>query len=178
MRRWISVAPLVLLTSLATGCGGPAPSAGPEDPRRHTEVAGGFSFVPPDGWNIRPVPGLKFRAAVGPAAAGFAPNINVVDESFRGPLDTYVQGNLASMRQAFQQFRLLRREEFEAAGGLPGARVVSENEVNGRALRQTYYFFARGDTKFVITCTALAEGGDKLDPVFEASLRTFRFDGN
>jgi hypothetical protein len=152
----------------------PADQAG--DVRRHTEAAGGFSFVPPEGWAIRPFPGAKFKTAVGPAAAGFAPNINVVDESFSGSLDAYVKGNLDSMQRVFKQFRLLKQEEFKTSQGLQAARVIAENELNGRVLRNTYYFFPNGDTKFVVTCTALAEGGDKFDPVFEGSMHTFRFD--
>jgi len=35
-----------------------------------------------------------------------------------------------------------------------------------------------GGTKFTITCTALAEGGEKLDPIFETCMKTFRFDAN
>src|SRR5262249_42430659 len=46
-----------------------------------------------------------------------------------------------------------------------------------KLLRQNFYFFDKGKTKFVVTCTALAEGGEKLDPVFEGSRKTFRFGG-
>jgi hypothetical protein len=176
MKRWIGASPLVLLTFTA-GCAVRAPADAAGDPRRHVEPAGGFSFVPPEGWEVRPIPGLKFKAAFGPTSAGFTPNINVVDESFDGPLDAYVQGNIGAARRAFKQFRLLSQDEFNTSGDLRGARAVGENELNGMVLRQTYYFFAKGDTKFVVTCSAQADGGDKLDRVFEASMKTFRFDG-
>jgi hypothetical protein len=174
MKRALGVAPLVLLTSLAAGWGGQGPKA--EDGLRHEETAGGFSFVPPKGWTIREFPGLKFKIAAGPAAAGFAPNINVVDESFGGSLAEYVKLNLDTLPKVFQKSRVVNQGAFKTNAGLEGARAITENEQNGKLLRQTFYFFPRGDRQFVVTCSVLAEGGEKLDAVFEASMKTFRFD--
>lgn len=168
MRSLTHLAPCVLLTAFALGCGNdPVPG-------RHSEA--GFSFVPPPGWEVRPFPGLKFRAAVGPPAAGFAPNINIIDDVNPLPLDDYVQANLNGLRQMTQNFRLVRQEAFKTAEGLEGGRLIGENDQQGRRLRQTSYFFARGGTKYVVTCSALAEGGEQFDPVFEATMKTFRFD--
>ncbi len=154
----------------------PAVANKDQDARRHVEASAGFSFVPPTGWAARPVQGVKYKVVAGPAAAGFAPNINVVDESFPGPLAAYVNGNLAAMRQQLKGFRLLQQSDFKTTEGLAGARFTFENQQNGRMLRQTSYFFANGDRKFVVTCTALADGGDRLDAVFESSMKTFRFE--
>jgi hypothetical protein len=74
--------------------------------------------------------------------------------------------------------RELSQGEFTTAEGLRGARATFEHERDGRALRQTYYFFGKGARKFVVTCSALAGSGERLDPVFEASMKTFRFDGD
>jgi len=49
----------------------------PRKSQRHVETAGGFSFIPPDGWEMRSVPGRKFKAAIGPPTGGFSPNIVV-----------------------------------------------------------------------------------------------------
>src|SRR5439155_16416633 len=64
--------------------------------------------------------------------------------------------------------------EFITAAGIECLRVKFENEQNGFTFRQTQYFFANGNSKLVVTCTALAKGGESLDPVFEASMKTFR----
>jgi hypothetical protein len=32
-----------------------------DESRRHVDKAGGFSFIPPDTWTVRDVPGLKFK---------------------------------------------------------------------------------------------------------------------
>lgn len=200
MRCWIEVTLLVLLTFLTIGCRRhdspentadkrqqtePSPKRGiengkeaarAEERRRHTEAAGGFSFIPPEGWQVRDFPGRKFKIVVGPAAAGFAANINIVDESFDGSLEDYVKANLNALPKAFKKYRLLKQESFVTAVGLPGARAIVEDEQNNRLLRQAFYFFSKKNTKFTITCSALAEEGDEFAPVFEASMKTFRFD--
>jgi hypothetical protein len=183
MRRWIGMASLVLLasmmmylTSMMVCRGNQDPADQGEDSRRHAESGGRFSFIAPAGWRSQVFPGLKYKIVVGPAVAGFAPNINIVDESFTGSLDSYVEKNLANLRRVFTKFRLLKQDGFTTTDGLQGARMVVEDEQGGRMLRQSFYFFSRGETKFVVTCSALAESGDELAPVFEATMKTFRFD--
>jgi hypothetical protein len=130
-----------------------------EDPPRHIEAAGGFSFVPPQSWQVREIPGLKYKVVHGQPAAGFAPNINVVDEAFKGTLDAYVKQNVATLQRVFKKARILaEQEEFKTTAGLQGVRLMVENEQNARLLRQSFYFFAKGDTKYVVTCTTLAAG--------------------
>jgi hypothetical protein len=173
MKHLIGVVPFVFLTVV---CGDEASRNRAEDPRRHVEAAGGFSFVPPEDWKIRDFPGMKFKAAIGPSAAGFAPNITIVDELFSGSLDAYVKQNLAALQKAFRKFHLAQQDDFKTTAGEQGARLVTESEQQGRLLHQTFYIFGKGDTKFVITCSTLAEGGDKYDSVFETSIKTFRFE--
>lgn len=199
MRSWIGVALLVLLTFLAVGCRRHDPSdstgdsrrhselsteqgiekgkavVGTEERRRHTETAGGFSFIPPEGWKIRDFPGRKFKVVVGPANEGFAPNINIVDESFDGSLEDYVKANLNALPKVLKKYRFIKQDDFVTAAGLKGVRVIVESEQNSRLLRQSFYFFSKKNTKFVITCSASAEEGDKLAPVFDGSMKTFRF---
>jgi hypothetical protein len=148
----------------------------PEDPRRHSEVVGGFSFVPPDGWPIQTMPGVKFKVATGPAANGFAPNINIVDEPFNGSLDAYAQANLATLQRVLKQFRLLKEDKFTTAKGMRSLRMAVEHEFQGKPLHQTFYFFSNGAAKIVVTCSALPQDSDRLARVFETAMRTFRFD--
>ena len=124
---------------------------------------------------MRSLPGLKYKAAVGPAAQGFAPNINVVDEPFAGTLDDYVAGNIKTLSALVKDYRQIDKAPFVTTKGLEGVKLVTENRQKGAALRQTFYFFANGGTKFVVTGSCLAPDGEKLDKVFDTSLRTFRF---
>ena len=165
MKRLGAVA--LLLTIVCGGCRGKAR-------RQHYEKAGRFSYDPPETWQIVEFPGLKYRISHGPRQNEFAPNINVVDEAFAGPLADYVDANLENMEKFFVRLDILKREDFQTEDGQAGVRVITENEQQGRRLRQTFHFFGEGNRKYVATCTALAEGGEALDGVFEKSMKTFR----
>ena len=152
-------------------------AAQPQEGRRHTEKAGGFSFVVPEGWTVRDFPGLKYKIVVGPARDGFAANMNVVDEAFRGSIDDYLKATLASMKQVFKDVQIEENGPFETKSGSKGGRIVAKTHQGERFLRQTFYCFGDGATMYVVTCSALAEGGKELDPLFERAMKTFRLEG-
>ena len=168
MKRSITFASLLLaaLPLLAADVG-----------KRHHETAGGFSFCPPQGWTIQAFPGLKYSIASGPAANGFAPNVNVVDESADMSLPEYVDTSKRMLSKAFKGYKELGSREFKTTSGAKSTRLIIQSNQNGTQLRQTFYFFAgKGDKKFVVTCSALASGGEKFDEVFETTLKTFVLD--
>jgi hypothetical protein len=167
-----------VLTSIAIllcGCERKAPGTG-QPPRSFHEQAGGFSYEPPKDWQLMDFAGMKYRISHGPAANGFAPNINVVEEKFSGSLSKYVDLNLDTMKKAFPDLTILKREDFQTEDGADSIRLVTENKQQGKMLRQTFYFFANSSRKFVVTCSALADKGAALDVTFADSMRTFRFD--
>ena len=157
-------------------CAVPARADDSGEARRHVEPLGGFSFIPPDGWQVREFPGMKYKIAHGRPVDGFAPNINVVDEPFPGSLDEYAKANLVAMAKAFKDFRVISQETFETTSGEPGVRIIYEATQNGLLLRQSFHCFGKDDMKFVVTCSTLAEGGEKLDDAFKACINTFRFE--
>ncbi len=141
---------------------------------RHFEKAGGFSLRAPKGWQFRDFPGMKYQVTLGPASNSFSPNINVVDEAYRGPLKSYVDANLDSLNKIFVEFRLIERGAFLTSSGVSGERVVTTSLQHKNRLRQTFYFLPGVNGKyFVVTCSALAAGGEALDAVFEESIKTF-----
>ena len=161
------LAALLILGIACAGCDS-------KSPRNHYEKAGGFSYDPPDGWQTVEFPGQKYRVSRGPQENEFAPNINVVDESFSGTLTAYVDANLKNLKKLFANLRVLKREDFQTADGQEAIRVIAENKQHGWLLRQTFYFMGPSSRKYVVTCTTLAEGGENLDQVFEKSMKTFR----
>lgn len=145
------------------------------EPEWLIENEGGFMYRIPEGWVIKPVPGLKYRFAFGPTRSAFTPNINVVDEVFDGELSTYVDANLDTMKRIFQNFTVVVREPFYTTDGQIGVRLVIKNRQNNVDLKQTFYFFkAIGSRYFVATCTDLASNGDALDSTFFESMKTFK----
>ena len=140
----------------------------------HVEKAGGYSLQAPKGWEFREFPGMKYQIAFGPASNSFSPNINVVDEAYDGSLNSYVDANAKSVEPVFEQYSLIRREAFATKSGLKGERLVTTSLQYKNKLRQTFYILpGRKGKYFVVTCSALAAGGESLDAPFEESMRSF-----
>lgn len=138
------------------------------------EAAGEFSYTPPNGWRVTEIPGLKYRVAVTTPAQGFAPNINVVDESFSGTIQEDVRRNLEALQKGLPEFKSLGQSAFTTTSGLKGAKLVTQSRQQGRLLRQVIYFLpGRGDRKYVVTFSGLAEEGGKYDPQVDAAVKTF-----
>lgn len=190
MRRFLLLV-LVFCAALATGCG-PSPSAVPtptdmpvptaaptDDPDRHYEPEGGFSYVPPEGWEIvEPSTATAYKVARSQSGEGFAANLTMVDEAFTGALEEYVALSLDNMSEFFEGLQVISRDAFETDEGSSGIRVATENMQSGMALSQIFYFFDLGTKKLVVTCTRLAESSEEVDAACDASVRTFRFEGD
>jgi hypothetical protein len=143
-------------------------------PTQIVEAAGGFAYTVPQGWRTGNLQQVKYKIAYTTPVKGFAPNVNVVDESFKGSIQEYVQRNVAALEKQFSQFKNLGQSAFKTTSGLNGVKLVSEAEQQGNKLRQVFFFFpGKGDKKFVITFSALAEEGKKYDAKVEKSLKTF-----
>lgn len=121
-------------------------------------------------------PFSKFHVAMGTPESGFAPNINVVKETFPGTLDAYTQGNLEVMPKVFKKYRLIRQDSFQTSDGVDANRLLIENEQEGFVIRQIMYALSRDQTKIVVTCSALADDGEKFDNLFDQAAKSFRFE--
>lgn len=189
MRRLLLI--FVLGAALATGCGPspggtptpadtPTPPATPtENPDRHFEPAGGFSYIPPEGWEItEPSSATAYKVARSQSGEAFAANLTLIDEEFAGSLEEYVSLSLGNMGDFFEGLQEISRDTFELDEGSPGVRVATENVQSSLALHQIFYFFDLGSKKLVITCTRLSESGEEVDAVCDASVRTFRIEAD
>ncbi len=92
---------------------------GPREAGRHVESTGRFSYVPPPGWTMRDFPGLRYKIVHTTPVNGFAPNLNVTDEMFRGTVDTYADQNLAALKTALPGFKLLAAKNSRPRKGCP-----------------------------------------------------------
>jgi hypothetical protein len=182
VKRLLFLLILSLSVALTATCS-PAPDATPTpsvtatpSPDRHFEPSGGFSYVPPVGWEVTESSQIPYKVAIGPAEDGFAANITIVDEPFAGSLEEYVSASIKSMSEFFQGFQLVGQDEVTVEGGATGAKIVVENEQSERKLRQTFYILDAGEKMLVITCTRLSSSSEELDAVCEGSVQTFRFE--
>jgi len=191
---WLSSLMLLALVGCGGGGGGsnsgsntsggtPAPAPAPAAPaisaedeaRRVTDPVGKFSYIPPKGWEYTDFSGMKFKISRGAAADGFAPNINVVDEAYAGDMDSYLKANEVGVVKMLPKCVVLSKGDFSTHSGLQGKVMVVENEQYNMKLRQTFYIFGQGNMKYVITNSCLAKDGDKMAPLFEWSMKTFKF---
>lgn len=142
---------------------------------RYVEKAGGYSFKPPEGWNILEVPGQKYRIAAGAPKNGFSPNIVFADEAYAGPLPEYVALAEGLFVKLFKGYKKISMADFPTDSKAPAKRLVMENEQGGRHVRQICYFFDGTDGKKIAAFgTVLTEMGTGYDEAFDASLKTFR----
>jgi hypothetical protein len=134
-----------------------------------------FSYVPPEGWTVSDIPGLKFKVSRGEPANGFAPNIVIVDEAYNKSLEDYVKDNITTMEKLFQGQKILSQSDFTTSDGTRALKMVTERDDPQvkKTLRQTYYFFDAGNKKLVAACTRLAGNGDSVDSLFDAAMKTF-----
>ena len=73
-----------------------------------------------------------------------------------------------------QGVNVIKQDHFTTTEGPEGERVILESLAkDGKLLRQNIYFFADGESKFLIVCTTLVEGGEAFDRVLEDSMKTF-----
>lgn len=169
MKRILRSLPLgvLILTIFLMGCD--------SKPKRALyERAGGFSYDPPKGWKITEFPGAKYRVSLGTSESDFTANINVVDEKYSGTQDEYVATSIKNIGKLLADSSVIKQDNFQTDDNLSGVRVVFTDSQFGKSLRQTAYFFSNSNRRYVVTCTALKDGGERMDDVFAASMKTFR----
>jgi hypothetical protein len=148
----------------------------PAEPNRHYERAGGFSYVPVPGWQVRDFPGLKFKVVVGPPAQGFAPNLNFIPENSPLAIADYVDASINTLKAMFPNCRVLGKQPFTTDQGLQGFKLIEENKQGNFLLRQHQYIFGNGNQKIVITGSALVNAGAQFDAVMDGCAKSFRFE--
>jgi len=115
--------------------------------KRHVEPKGGFSFCPPDGWNIRDYPKEKFKIMLGPASDGFAPNLNVRElknlpqslQDVAAMVSKFYAGNPEGMGTSY--VGSFTQSEFTTFANQPGIKLAFQSVKEGVRLRSTMYFF-------------------------------------
>ena len=172
--KFLPAAAVLSLAALAPVSAAPAGHA-ETSAVRLSEPSGGFSYLPPAGWRIRTFPGAKYKISYTTPAHGFAPNLNVVDETAAVGLSDYVRASMSHMNLAYSQFRLLSQGAFSTSSGLHGIRVVCQGTLSSRTVRQIFYIFsAPSNRKIIVTASWLASDGDKYTQATDGAMKTFR----
>jgi hypothetical protein len=121
---------------------------------RHYETDGGFSYVPPKGWEFFEVPGFKYLGLMDSSPTGeVSSNVVFVDERYTGSLKNYVEEALKVAKQVNPKFEVLSVDEVVTDSGIHGISVVEKNEFNGLQMMQVQFMFDLGEKKLVMTYT-------------------------
>jgi hypothetical protein len=139
---------------------------------RVLEKASGFSYLLPEGWVSKTIPGYQHKFAIAPTSQGFAPNVNFVFEEFAGSLNDYVTASKSSLSKVFKNFKILFEARAPTKNAGEAIKLGLQNEQQGKLLFQAFYFVDAKTKKFVITCTTLPSQRAKLEPQCDALVKT------
>ena len=148
----------------------------PEPGQRYTQSDGGFSYIPPSGWEIVIYPNLKYMVARGPLLGSFPIYISFVDEASSSSLDDYVAESLSALTQANENAKIISQEEFITNAAQRGVKAIFENKQLDIQLIQVFYFFDTGAMKFVATYSRTANIGQENDILVDQCTKTFRIE--
>jgi hypothetical protein len=159
MKKWTGFFVFTLLLSLPMVCSA-------------EELGGGYSISPPDGWSVRDFPGSPYKGLFGTRADNFTPNINLQEENFSGPMDTYIQLSMNHLKKLMNA-KTISRSPFSAQNET-GVKLIAHTQLNDLQLTQTIYFFEKSSGKKVVAiATANRSAGSEYDPVFDGIMSTF-----
>jgi len=101
--------------------------------------------------------------------------MNVGADLFPGTLDEYLAHIVRAFRSGLESFVILAKSEFTTDVGQKGTKIIAQTESSGIKFYSSIYLFAgRNDQKFMITCSALIQGWDAYEKIFDTSIKTFK----
>jgi len=142
----------------------------------YTEKNAEFSISMPRGWQTMDL-NQKYLVVVGQTENGFTPNITFADEEYSGPISDYIDAVISILATFYADFNVLNRANFATDSGLQGGYITLQGRLNDVSVRQRMYTFPnREKTKvIVITGTAPLNNGERFDPTFNESVKTFKW---
>ena len=166
--RFVSAA--VFVAALAVFSLAPAAMA---QGSRIAEPAGGFSYVPPPGWQVQAMEGGKYKFCSFPSS-GLASTLGVIDADTSLPLTRYIQSVLADAKIHSSHLRVLSQGPFVTSLGLHGYRAVVEDVVLEKKARFVFLGLPlTGNRKLLVFAAWPAAQNVQLAPAIDQSLKTF-----
>ena len=137
------------------------------------DLGGGYSLNPPQNWIVKELPGSLYKGVFGVPVNNLTPNINIQEERYSGPMDTYVDLSLLAIEKLMKAEKISQNPF--SAQNIEGVKLVTHTEFNDFELTQTFYFFQNPQgQKVVVTATTGRDSGSQMDPVFDEIMRTFQ----
>jgi hypothetical protein len=147
---------------------------------QYSDTQAGFSYELPDDWILRTVGNKKFKVAFGRMSEGGPANIGIILNDCDKNLGLCLLRDLNDMgklyeKSGFTRFHVIDTHAFETVRQQVGIKGVIEcKRIDGKLLRQSFYYFERKDgAKIVVSCSA-TDIGDTYDQTFDEILKSFR----
>lgn len=148
-----------------------------DEASRHYDIKGGFSYVPPEGWEtFQPPEGLILHVFYGKRVGDFTPSITVTYEKYPGSLESMVDYYIETMRGLLNGFNFLERVQFVTGDKLRGIKLAVDVMPDQRFERQYLYFFEGDVKKYTVICSALPENAEVFEPLYDATVKTFKIE--
>ena len=147
---------------------------------RYVDSNRGFSITLPTGWQ-------QDKDALGTAimaiskkeseSDAFRENINVVVETLQGTMSSkdYFEASQNAIKRVFQDFKLEKTGSAKLSGKDFYWSVFSHRTPKNRA-KVLQYVAVNGLRAYIVTCSSAPEKFDRFRPVFESSVKTFKFE--
>lgn len=137
------------------------------------DLGGGYTLILSENWSVKRFPGTTYKILITQSINNFFPNINLVEDEFSGSMDKYVASSLEILQQGYNARKV--REASFSADNADGVKLTVDTEINGKKLRQIFYFFQNSvGQKVVVRATSGRRSASALEEEFDAILKTFR----
>ena len=145
---------------------------------RYSDTAARFSVQPPVGWTI----GKNDKGdptVWGPKSGSITPNLNFRHVTSELTLDKFADASIKYILDHYKDMgtestALESRGKFNTTSGIAGVKIIFVSAYKGFNIKTTQYLFPRGQDKYLLTFTSLAN--ETTDAAFDTSVRSFRFD--
>lgn len=141
---------------------------------RLVEPAGGFSYLPPPGWQPQRMEGARYRFCFFPSP-GLVSTLGFIDADARLSLVRYIQSIVADARTHSPHLRVLSQGPFSTTSGLHGYRAVIEEVVLDKKAHFVFLGLPLAGSRTLLVFAAWpAAQNAQLAPAIDQSLKTFQ----
>jgi hypothetical protein len=139
---------------------------------RYVEESAGFSYIVPNGWELKEFSGAPFKVAVKGADV-----IYVLHGESNASQEDFAAGNLKDAMRNLEDFKILNREDLTTLQGNTVTKVLMSAKRSGGHIPMYQYFYSRGSDKFVLYCVSESRWQEQeLESLFDTTARSFRFE--
>ena len=134
-----------------------------------------YSYISPDQWIRKKLPGLDYTLLVSTSDSGLAPSIYPERPPQSGTVDEVADALLDANRDEMRAYVVIDRTRFSTDSGLPGLKVTAQySTTENLAVSHFLYLLQDGPRVLVLGCRCAYAVTDKYQPVFDAAMKSLK----